>query len=229
MAFTVTDRGSNEADYVSSMDAGDTFTAVEDDIIVIAVSANIGTSFTSVTGWGATWSEILIISNLHIWAARIGASPGSDEATINFSGTASASAITVQIAGVSTSGSVSSVFIQNQTVSQYNATSPLAIPTLAAFASATNLSLSFAGASVNNNFTPQSGWTQAAQASDAFNNFNVAGFFKTSEDTTQTVEGTLFGYNTMKGVGFEVAEEVVAGGDLLLTNRSIANYQGMRQ
>ncbi len=211
MTWTITDRGANEASYITSMSAGDTFTPSQNDIIVVAASTNSSIAWTSVSGWGATWSQVGSIvgssgGRLHVWAARIGASPGSDDATINFSSSNAASAVTFQIAGADASGSVSSIFLQNQTVANYNPTSPLAIPSLSSFASATNLSLSFGAMSSNNNFTPQSGWTEAAQASLGTNGFNVAAFYKDSEDTTQTVEGTLFSYRWVNGMGFEVAE-----------------------
>jgi len=229
MTWTVTDRGTGEGIFITSDTVGDTFTPNENDLMIFAANKNISTSFATVTGWGATWFEIIVFgtSDVHIWAARMGSSPGSDEVNITGSSFRYAG-IVFQIAGAKQSGSVADLFVQEKKVSSYNPTSPLAIPTLSAYASATNLSLSFGGANTNS-FTPQSGWTEINDHPSGNGDRISANYFD-GEDNTHTVEGDPFAFRDVTGIGFEIAEEAVAaGGDLLLTNRSIANYQGMRQ
>lgn len=222
MAFTVTGQGATEVNYVTSTDVGNAFTPNEDDIVVLAAYVNAATSFTGVSGWSATFVEIEVLDgvnvDLHVWAARMGASPGSDTLNVNMGFSTNISAVVVQIAGANTTKTVglgaSDLFVQSQKVAQYDPANPLAIPTLSAYASSTNLSLQVGGVGANVSLIPQSGWTEAQEANLGTNGFNISVNYLASEDTTHEVEGSpssVFDYRFVGGIGFEVAEEAAVG------------------
>lgn len=220
MAFTLTARGSSEAVYSSGGVVGDVFTPAENDIIVVVVNKNNATAISSVTGWSASWSQILINSSsdhhVHVWAARMGASPGSGQVNINV-GSASYKADVIQIAGASTAGAVGSVFVQSSTQSLYNPSSPMAIPALSAFASATNLTLTIGadGNSLGYAVDSANGMTILQQVTDATTDFQTCISYKTSAQTTNNiVAATGFDYKWISGTAFEIAEDAAAAASL---------------
>lgn len=213
MAFTLTARGSSEAEYSSGGVVGDVFTPAENDIIAVIVNKNNATAITSVSGWSATWSQIIINSSsdhhVHVWAARMGASPGSGQVNINV-GSATFKADVIQISGASTAGAVGTVFVQSSTQSLYNPSSPMAIPALSAFASATNLTLTI-GADANSlgyAVDSANGMTILQQVADATTDFQTCISYKTSAQTTNNiVAATGFDYKWVSGIAFEIAEQ----------------------
>lgn len=221
------------------MTVGNLFTPAVDDVIIVACTANTSTSFTSVTsGWTGTFIELVTpfggnASFTHVWAMRVGGSPGSSQPTINFAGTDRGSANSIQISGVDNTGNVEDKFLQTTNLgTQYNGGSPLVLNTLSSYASVDNLSLTVNGADANILFDPQSGWTQAEESDDATNQHNTAVMYFAGEDLTHTAEATTnFNYKRINAVGFEIEEAgapAPSGGSLLLINRSIANFHGVR-
>lgn len=225
MTWTVTGRGSGDFTYSSGGTVGNIFTPAEDTIVIMATILS-GTSTFTGSGFGATWVDIGTFdgtAKINILAARIGAGASAGRPTIS-TGSATFSTIVIEITGAAISPSVADLFIQNQEVGQYNPTSPLAIPTLAAFASSTNLSLSFGGLLSTGALTPQSGWTEAQEVVSPTNN-NISANYLVTEDTTHTVEGPGFSYNNVAGVGFEIDEETGGGSPVVVIfRRRIEGY-----
>ena len=224
MAWTVTGRGATEVAYTTGGDVGDTFTPSENDVICVAISWRRLARLDDISGWSATWHEIGNFEGAggigtSLWAARMGASPGSDVANINVTGSESLSAVVFQIAGGNTTAGLDSIgagkfFVQSQDDQAYNASSPFSITALSAFADASNLSLTLGSISTNNNFTPQAGWTEAQQASLSTVSFNIAAMYKATAETLHTVEGTSFAFRHLTGVALEcaIAPSVSGGG-----------------
>jgi len=215
MAWTVTARGATEFSWGADGDVGDTFTPSENDIICVAVTGTADAALNAVTGWGATWYEVGTWQTAYpvvtLWAARMGASPGSSVVNVDITASTQVSCIVFQIAGADTTATVEGVgagklFLQAQSTRQYNPSSPMSITALSSFGSSTNLSLTLCGIPANNAFTPQSGWTEAEQASLGTVAYNVAAMYKAAEDTSHTVEGDLFNWRYVTGVALEMAE-----------------------
>lgn len=231
MAFTVTSRGFSKGAYAATATVGSAFTPAENDIVIMFNVCNGTASHTSVTGWSATWVELVAPTtttlNVSVWAARIGASPGSGQPTIDFAAASdSYTAGVLQISGAHTTLSVATgtgnLFRQAQTSENYNPASPMAITALSAYASATNLSLTLGAISSNLPLAPKSGFTEVLESSGAGYNPNVWAAYRTSEDTAhQVLEQTAgdFDYKTVAGVAFEIVE--AAGGGA--TNANLLN------
>ena len=236
MAFVITPRGEVKRTYATTGTLSDTFTPIEDDIIVLQLAASSATSLSTVAGWGETFSEIFVFSStdhhIHFWAARMPSSPGSGNIAVTH-GSLTYGAIAYQISGASTTANLAiggggDLFVQSQTVSSYNPSSPLAVPALSAYASATNLSITANGITTNDNeFTAQSGWARAnpTDTADTSNNFNTAMFYKASEDTSHTAEGTNLSYRYISGVGIEMQEAAAVGGGRIMS--SLAGSGGL--
>lgn len=224
MAFTVTGQGFTEGSYAATAAVGNTFTPAENDIIVMFNVCNGTASHTSVTGWGATWVELVAPTatnlNLSVWAARMGAAPGSSQATIDFAAASdSYSAGVIQIAGAHTTLTVATgtgnLFRQSQVSENYNPASPMSITSLSAYASATNLSLTIGAIGSNLPLAPKTGFTQVIEASGTTYNPNVWAAYMASEDTAhQILEQTAgdFDYKTVAGAAFEIVEAAAGGG-----------------
>lgn len=227
MAWTLTNRaapGTYEGTYSAGANVGDTFTPNQNDIIVVWNVANDATPHTTVTGWGATWTQILAPSgalNFSVWACRIGASPGSSRAFIDFGGgSTNYSAGVIQIAGAHTTAALgvggSNLFRQAPTpVTTYDPASPMSATTLSAFASSTNLSLTLAGISTNLPLVPKSGFTELFEGSGTTYNPNVYASYKTSSDTVHQVSENTpgdFDFKNVVIVGMEILEDAGGGG-----------------
>jgi len=204
MAFTLTNRGGGFGVYASSITASDTFTPATDSIIVCAI-AHDGETMT-VSGFGVTFTQIATkvgtsSRDLDIYAGII-SSPVSGRVVITGS-VVNAWAATTEIEGADTSGSVSSAFVQNTSAAVYSASTPYSLPTLSAFASSTNLSLTAGQLSSSGTIVADTGYTEAAYNSG---NSDVGIYYKTSEDTTQRlVAGSYFIYRHLVGFAMEVA------------------------
>lgn len=217
MAWTLTSRNFSEGTYSAGANVGDTFTPAENDIIVVFNVANDATAHTTVTGWGATWTQILAPSgtlNYSIWAARMGASPGSSQANIDFGGgSINYCAGVIQIAGAHTTAAIgvggSNLFRQVTPLTTYDPASPYSATALSAFASATNLALTLAGISANLPLAPKAGFTELLEASGATFNPNVYASYKTSSDTAHQVsEATAgdFDFKNLAIIAIEMLE-----------------------
>lgn len=232
MAWTLTNRaagGTYEGTYSAGANVGDTFTPNQNDIIVVWNVANDATPHTAVTGWGATWTQIIAPSgalNFSVWACRIGASPGSGRAFIDFGGgSTNYSAGVIQIAGAHTTATIgvggSNLFRQAPTpVTTYDPASPMSATTLSAFASATNLALTLAGISTNLPLVPKAGFTELFEGSGTTYNPNVYASYKAGSDTVHQVsENTAgdFDFKNVVIVGMEILEDAGGGGTYTLT------------
>jgi len=212
MAFTVTERGSGDASYSTSAAMGDAFTPAENDVIVVSILSASVTDPSSVTGsWSGspTFTKIAESGVLHVYAWRVGASPGSGQVTVNYAASQTWQANVMQLAGASTASTVDTVFVQTQAININNPSSPAAFTTMSAFASATNMALNFGGMVFNTgSFTTPAGYTLILDSlvEDASPTFSLAGFYQASEDTTQTLESASFGYRQVYGLAFEIAE-----------------------
>lgn len=215
MAFTLTGRGTTKAEYTTGGNVGDVFTPAENDVVVVVVNCTTATTFSNVTGWGATWAQVGYVNgtnhHVHIWAARIGASPGSGQVNVTLPSSTSYAADVFQIAGASTSGGVASVFLQSQSANVYNPTPPMAIPALSAFASATNLTLVIGADKNNLTHTADTGFTILQQSSAGNPSFHTCISYQEGEDTSCNINSTGFDYKWISGIAFEVVEET--GGD----------------
>lgn len=227
MSFTLTSRNFTKGTYAASANVGDTFTPAQNDIIIVFNVANDATPHTTVTGWGATWTQILAPSgtlNYSVWAARMGASPGSSQANIDFGGSSTNySAGVIQIAGANTTAAIgvggSNLFRQVTPLTTYDPASPYAITALSAFASSTNLSLTLGGIGSDLPLSPKSGFTELLESSGATYNPNVYASYKVTEDTAhQLLEATAgdFDFKNVIGVAIEMLEDAGGGGDVLM-------------
>lgn len=230
MAWTVTAQGFTEGAYQTAQNVGNTLTPTQDDLMLVVTIMNDGTSHTSVTGWGATFSEILAPVNatagyLTAWLARIGASPGSGTANIDFGGSSTNhSSCVIQIAGASTTAGIgvggTNVVRQVTSSAAYDTTSPFSITALAAFGSATNLSLTLGGIFANFGLAPKAGFTEVLEASGTTYNPNVWVAYKTSSDTAhQLVNQSAgdFAGRYVVGAALEIVEAGGGGGGTTAT------------
>ena len=236
MAFVVTNRGSSSTAGIaaSPLASGDTFTPTTGNLLIVSVFDSSATSFTGITGWtNTTFSEIAISGTLHIWAAIVGATPGSGTASLTWTGSREVQANVYEISGADTSGTTAAAFVQNQKITgTYNPTSPLSFTALAAFASATNLSMNFGacGEESATSFTIEAGYTKSTDSvvDDGSTNYTMAAFYKASSDTSQALVGTFFAYKTIYGIAFEIAEAptgaTISASDATAT-RGQTNYQ----
>lgn len=206
MAWTITTRGASGFTYSGGTTVGDTFTPTDGNIIVVLAKCSTGTTFTDVTGWAnTTFAEIITPLQmgtgpyLHVWAAIVGATPGSGTAFIDVVSSASADAIVFEAEGANVSGTINAVFEQYDGASVYNATSPYSLPTLAPFQSATNLSLTifFFNDAVP---TVPAGYTTLGTYNE------LTAYYIDEADTVQTLEGTSFSYRTIGGIAMELNE-----------------------
>lgn len=223
MAFTLTARNFSKGTYSASANVGDVFTPAQNDIIIAFNVMNDATPHTTVTGWGATWAQILAPttpSNMTAWAARMGSSPGSGQVNLDFGGgSTNYAAGVIQIAGAHTTAAIgvggSNLFRQVVASTAYNPASPLSITALSAFASATNLSLTLASISADLPLAPKAGFTQLLESSGATYNPNVWASYLAAEDTAhQLLEQSAgdFDYKNLIGVAIEVLEAGGGGG-----------------
>lgn len=223
MTWTLTSRNFTKGVYVGAANVGDTFTPAQNDIIVVFNVANDATPHTGVSGWGATWTQILAPSgvlNYSVFAARMGASPGSGQANIDFGGASiNYTAGVIQIAGASTSAAIgvggSNLFRQLVALTTYDPASPYSGTTLSAYASATNLALTLAGISTNLPLNPKAGFTELLEASGATYNPNVYASYKAGSDTVHQVsEATAgdFDFKNVCVIAIEMLEDAGGGG-----------------
>lgn len=220
MSYTLTQRGFSKGTYSGGANVGDTFTPAADDIIVVFNVANDSTPHTTVTGWGATWVQLLAPSgalNYSVWACRIGASPGSSRAFIDFGGgSTNYCAGVIQITGCNNTAPIgvggSNLFRQLAALTTYDPASPYSATALSAFSSATNLSLTLAGISANLPLTPKSGFTELLEASGITYNPNVYASYKAGSDTAHQVSETTAGDFDFKNVAIVAIEVLEAAG-----------------
>lgn len=235
MAWTLTARGSSKATYVGSANVGNTFTPAENDIIIVFNTSTSATPHDGVTGWGASFGQILAPTtqgglNVTAWAARIGASPGSGQANIDFGGASvNYTAAVIQISGANTTAAIgvggSSLFRQVAALGAYDPASPFSITALSAFSSSTNLSLTLGALSTNLGIAPKSGFTEIIESSGATYQPNVWAAYKTSSDTAhQLVEEVNgdFNYQNVLGVAIEMLEAASGGTSITPTAGSLA-------
>jgi len=173
MAWSKTARGSSNG-YETSADVGDTFTPADDSLVIIAIIAWDGT-VTGAGGWGASWSQIgdslSIGSNvLKIFAAKVGASPGSDVANFTSSSQLNHDTVVFEISGHDNSLSIANIFPSAQWISEatYGGTTanPIGTGFPSAFSSSTNATLVVNGSiDVTQNFTAQSGFASIIEHS----------------------------------------------------------------
>ena len=212
MAFTLTDRGGGTGVYASSITASDTFTPATNAMVVCAI-AHDGETMT-VSGFGVTFTQIATkvgtsSRDLDVYAALI-PSPTSGNVVITGS-SVSAYAATTEIEGVDSSGTVSAAFPQTPTsAAVYSPSSPYALPSLAAFDSSTNLSLTIGQLSSSGEIVADTGYTEAAYTSASS---SVGIFYKASSDTSQRlVASDYFSYRHLVGFAMEIAEAGGGGG-----------------
>lgn len=218
MAWTLTSRGFSKGTYSAGADVGDTFTPAQNDIMVVINAANDATPHTGVAGWGYNLTQVLAPSgalNYSVWAARIGGSPTSGRANIDFGGgSTNYTAGVIQIAGAHTSAAIgvggANLFRQLAALTTYDPASPYSGTTLSAFASATNLALTLAGISADLPLVPKSGFTELLEASGATYNPNVYASYKAGEDTVHQVSETAAGGFDFKNVAIIAIEMLEA-------------------
>jgi len=221
MAWTLTGRNFTKGTYVATANVGDVFTPAQDDIILVFSAMNNTSPHDAVTGWGATWVQLQAPTgtnnNFTVWAARMGASPGSGQVNIDF-GAASANHASgvIQISGAHTTAAIgtggANLFRQLVASSAYDPASPFSITALSAFASTTNLSLTLGCISTNLPITPKAGFTELLESSGATYNPNVWCSYKVTEDGSQNMnEATAgdFDFKYLTGIAIEILE---AGG-----------------
>lgn len=219
MALDLIARGGTEGVYVTSATVGDLFTPAAYSVIALIFNSSNATALTSVSGFGASWSQIIINSatahHMHIWAGRVGASPTQDQVSVTMA-SSSYSADVIEITGALQSGPVTDVFVQSQIVAQYNPPSPLAIPALATFASANNFTLTIGGNSYNLDHAADTGFTILQQRTDATQARHTCVSYLAGERLNNNiVSSTNFDYKYVSGTAFEIAEEPeAAGGDI---------------
>jgi hypothetical protein len=214
---TVTDRGNTDSSssITNYKVGGSDFTPAEDDIILVFMLDNELQSSTTITGWGATWEDIGQVSpgadKCKIFAARIGASPSSDRPDVTYGTASPFSAVCFQMSGIDTSGTAADKFIQVASFNVYNPTSPYSLPSLSAFAKASNLSLNTTSIRTNNVFSAQTSpaFTQAVQSAGSVGR-TTAAFYYDAEEVDQVVTGTNFGGRRILGFACEL--DVASGG-----------------
>lgn len=223
MTWTVTARGADSSGgFTASFTmASASWTPTEGNVIAVAIYTGSTTaSLTSVTGFSnTTFSEILTVSNFHVWAAEVGASPGNSTLTINGpSDTYGAAVIEIATSNGFPSGIANIFPSNNATLNQYNPSSPLAFPSLSAFGQSSNLSLNVGASAVGaDQFAADTGDGFSASESLSTDD-SIFWFYKTSADTSHNlVEGTTsFSFKTILGMAFEVAEASGVSGNLNL-------------
>ena len=217
---TVTDRGGSESSGTpTSYDVGPSdFTPLENDMIIIALNDAEFDSATTVTGWSASWfllgERIQGPERFKCYAARMGASPGSDRPNVVYSTGSPYSAICFQLNGIDTSGTVLSKFIQKDTFNIYNATNPYTLtPDLNAFAKSSNMSINIVSMRRDAVYTAQSGFTLAASNNgDATETRNIAAFYQDSEQVTQSIQESTSVFGGRSNLGIKIELDVAAAG-----------------
>jgi hypothetical protein len=215
MSFAVTDHGSGEGTYASSITVSDTTAPAIDSVVVVSIAHDDETM--SVSGYGETFTQIgnkvgLNTRDLAIFAAII---TSTNTTAVTITGTTLGCwAITTEYEGLDVSGSVSDVFVQSASDAVYNPSSPAwALPTLpSSFSNADNIALTIGTSSVNRvNLTADTSYTQAGYYSS---NSDVGAWYYEGEDLTQRLIGSsnAFAYARLVGFAFELAI-VTGGGD----------------
>ncbi len=210
MAFTVTDRGTFDVTYATSASSA-SFTPAANALLLVWAQMSDNTDLTSITGHGATFSavnKVLVnsLSGLTLWVGKAQATPAADTLDITFN-SKSATFGVIEVTGHNETLSAAAAVIQNQADSGYYAGStPHALTlTMSAFASSTNLSMVFMGTPNSpENFFAEATWTEAQNSASTGPRDGLVAY-KTSEDTSITVN-TNSNYVHIGGIGIEIAE-----------------------
>ena len=216
---TVTDRGGQEDNGTpTSYDVGPSdFTPLENDIIIIGINDSELDSATTITGWSATWflvgQQAQGPERFKCYAARMGASPGSDRPNVSYTTGSAYTAICFQLNGIDTSGTVLDKFVQAVTFNIYNATDPFTLTDLSAFAKSSNMSLNMVSLRANAVYTAQSGFTLAASNNgDGTTARNIAAFYQDSEQITQSIQESTTTFGGRSNLGIKIELDVAAAG-----------------
>jgi len=220
MVWTVTARGGSNG-YETSPDVGDTaFTPAANSLMVIASIAWDG-DVSGGGGWSASWSQVgaslSIGSNvLKIFAAKMGATPGSDRASITTGSQLNHDTVVLEISGHDNSLSIANIFPSAQWISEatYGTTTanPIGTGFPSAFASSTNATLVVNGSiDVAQTFTPQSGFASIVEHSILQGAVDV--HWNDVEESDPEYDPNL-GSDDVGAIALEVVEASGGGGGL---------------